>query len=64
VVDNIQDVFYRTDADGLLIMVSPSGVRLLGYDSADEMLGRPNEDFWLEPAARWILWSGSRPRGR
>jgi len=52
VVDNIQDVFYRTDADGLLVMLSPSGARLLGYDSVDEMVGRPNADFWFEPAGR------------
>jgi PAS domain S-box-containing protein len=52
VVDNIHDVFYRTDAQGRLIMVSPSGVRLLGYDGVEEMLGRPNEEFWSDPAAR------------
>ena len=64
VVDNIQDVFYRTDAAGLLIMVSPSGVRLLGYDSADEMLGRPNEDFWLEPAARMDFVERIKAQGK
>lgn len=52
VVDNIHDVFYRTDAQGRLIMISPSGVRLLGYERAEEMLGRPNEEFWHDPAAR------------
>lgn len=52
VVDNIHDVFYRTDAKGRLIMVSPSGVRLLGYERAEEMLGRPTDDFWFDPAAR------------
>lgn len=64
VVDNIQDVFYRTDAAGLLTMVSPSGVRLLGYDSADEMLGRPNEDFWLEPAARMDFLERIKSQGK
>ncbi len=52
VIDNIHDVFYRTDAQGRLVMVSPSGVRLLGYQSADEMIGKPNEEFWFDPAAR------------
>lgn len=52
VIDNIHDVFYRTDAQGHLIMVSPSGVRLLAYEHAEEMLGRPNENFWFAPAAR------------
>ena len=52
VIDNIHDVFYRTDAQGRLTMLSPSGVRLLGYRSMEEMLGRPNEEFWFDPAAR------------
>ena len=52
VIDNIQDVFYRADAQGRLTMVSPSGVRLLGYDDASEMLGRHNSEFWYEPSRR------------
>jgi two-component system, cell cycle sensor histidine kinase and response regulator CckA len=46
-INNIQDTFYRTDADGLLIYVNPSGAALLGYDSTDEMIGRPNASFWM-----------------
>ncbi len=52
VIDNIHDVFYRTDAEGRLVMLSPSGVRLLGYGSVEEMLGQPNANFWHNPAAR------------
>jgi len=52
VIDNIHDVFYRTDAEGRLAMVSPSGVRLLGYGSAEVMVGRPNEEFWFDPEGR------------
>jgi len=33
-------------------MVSPSGARLLGYDSDKELLGRPNEDYWAHPEMR------------
>lgn len=64
VIDNIQDVYYRTDANGLLIMISPSGVRLLGYGSEDEMLGRHNETFWFEPARRKDFIDLLRARGR
>jgi PAS domain S-box-containing protein len=39
ILDNIQDVFYRSDSKGNLIMISPSGVSLLGYDSPDELIG-------------------------
>lgn len=52
VIENIADVFYATNGQGLLDMLSPSGARLLGYDSVDEMLGRPNEFFWLHPEQR------------
>ena len=64
VIDNIEDVFYRTDASGRLSMISPSGVRLLGYGNAGEMLGRPNEEFWLEPAQREDFLELIRTRGR
>ena len=52
ILDNIQDVFYRTDARGDLIMVSPSGPALLGYPSADPVLGRPATDFYAYPEDR------------
>ncbi|MBN1167200.1 MAG: PAS domain S-box protein [Methanospirillaceae archaeon] len=39
ILENIQDVFYRSDHNGNLIMISPSGASLLGYDSFEEMLG-------------------------
>jgi PAS domain S-box-containing protein len=45
-IENIQDTFYRTDAQGILIFISSSGARLLGYDSSQEMIGRPYASFW------------------
>jgi len=41
VIENIQDVFYRSDIQGNLIMASPSFLTLLGYESIDDCLGRP-----------------------
>jgi PAS domain S-box-containing protein len=41
VIENIQDIFYRCDRDGNLVMASPSLLRTLGYDSLDELIGRP-----------------------
>ena len=40
IVENIVDVYYRCDTKGRMIMISPSGAALLGYDSADELVGR------------------------
>jgi PAS domain S-box-containing protein len=39
ILDNIQDIFYRSDSNGNLIMISPSGAALLGYDSPDDLIG-------------------------
>jgi len=63
VVENIEDVYYRTDEAGNLSMISPSGVRLLGYDSADQMLGRPSPTFWADPAKRQAFERHLRARG-
>lgn len=53
VIENIQDVYYRSDRDGNLIMVSPSGLAMLGYDSFDEGLGKPIADtLYFDPAER------------
>ncbi len=52
VIENIQDVFYRSDINGRLIMGSPSGVEIFGYDSMEEMIGLPLESFWANPKDR------------
>jgi len=54
-LEHIQDVFYRSDAEGRLIMISSAGARMLGYDGTEEMLGRPNADFWKDPGQRAAL---------
>jgi len=40
IIENIQDMFYRTDKEGNITMISPSGVTLLGYVSPDEATGK------------------------
>ncbi|MFA4824784.1 MAG: PAS domain S-box protein [Methanoregula sp.] len=40
ILDSIQDVFYRTDQDGKLVMMSPFGAELFGYNTTDELIGR------------------------
>ncbi|TFG90586.1 MAG: PAS domain S-box protein, partial [Candidatus Atribacteria bacterium] len=53
VIENIQDVFYRSDTEGNLIMASPSFARLLGYDSLDDCVGyNIAEKFYFEPQRR------------
>ncbi|MDP2877231.1 MAG: PAS domain S-box protein, partial [Holophaga sp.] len=51
VFENIQDTFYRTDKQGRMILLSPSGAKTLGYDSVDELLGKSiPEAMYLSPA--------------
>lgn len=39
IIENMQDVYYRTDIGGNLLMVSPSGAELFTYDNVSEMIG-------------------------
>lgn len=53
VIENIQDMFYRTDKEGKLILASPSWATVLGYESLDECLGKDiAESFYMEPEIR------------
>lgn len=65
VIEQMQSVFYRADLSGKLLMVSPSFVRVLGYDSEDDVLGLSVADsFYMNPEerdaiARKIIREGS-----
>jgi PAS domain-containing protein len=39
-LDNMQDAVYRCDMDGRVVFCTPSAARLLGYSSAEELVGR------------------------
>jgi PAS domain S-box-containing protein len=64
VIDNVQDVFYRSDRNSRLIMSSPSGARVFGYESVEEMLGLPLETFWQNPHERATVLSKIRETGQ
>jgi PAS domain S-box-containing protein len=38
-IENVQDMLYRTDMEGKITMISPAGAEQAGYDSPDEMIG-------------------------
>ncbi|PWR72362.1 PAS domain S-box protein [Methanospirillum stamsii] len=50
--ENIQDFVYRADMDGNFTMVNPAGVRMLGYESMDQMIGLPVTDVYANPEDR------------
>lgn len=51
VVENIQDVFYRTDRDGHVTMASPSVFKITGV-SCDKIIGMDIQKFWIHPFER------------
>ena len=56
VLDNMGDVFYRSDRQGRLVMASPSFARVLGYDSVDEAIGLDlANEFYEHPSQRAAL---------
>jgi PAS domain S-box-containing protein len=64
VIENIQDVFYRSDAQGHIVMASPSVLALLGYDSCDDLLGKPIADtFYFDSQKRTELLRLLQERG-
>ncbi|WP_211531286.1 PAS domain S-box protein [Methanocalculus chunghsingensis] len=52
IIDNLQDIYYRSDAEGMITMVNHSAASILGVASADEIVGRAASDFWAYPEER------------
>ncbi len=49
IIDNLDDVFFRQDNDGKILLASPSVTQVLGY-SVDELLGTRVTDLYTDPA--------------
>ena len=54
-IENIPDFVYQVDMSGNFIMVNPAGVRMLGYDSMDQMIGLPVTDVYANPDDRKLF---------
>jgi PAS domain S-box-containing protein len=55
-LDQIQDVYYRSDTEGRLIRISRSLADMLGYRDVSELLGKNiAEEFYLNPGDRTKL---------
>ncbi|PKL65089.1 MAG: hypothetical protein CVV32_05955 [Methanomicrobiales archaeon HGW-Methanomicrobiales-3] len=64
IIENMQDVFYRTDKNGILTMLSTYGAHLMGYGSADEVIGTvPASVFYADPAERDAFMETLREKG-
>jgi len=61
--ENMQDVYYRTDANGVVQMVGPAVRQVLGYEP-EEIIGKTAEAFYPDPADRDALKAAIRTHGQ
>ena len=53
IIENMQDMFYRTDLEGNILMISPHGARLAGYNTPEELIGlNTMRDIYMNPYDR------------
>jgi two-component system NtrC family sensor kinase len=62
--DNIQEGAYFSAPDGRLLEVNDALVRMLGYDSREELLSVTAHDLYVEPAHREIVTRALNQFGR
>ncbi|WP_235551129.1 PAS domain S-box protein [Mariprofundus ferrooxydans] len=61
--ENMVDIYYKTDMDGRIEVVSPSCLAQTGYTQA-ELLGRRVMEFYIDPAQRDQLLSALLRKGK
>ena len=62
IFENVQDVFYQTDAQGILVEISPSITRYSGF-TREEILGTPVSAVYANPDDRPRLLAEMQQRG-
>ncbi|MCW9034387.1 MAG: PAS domain S-box protein [Rhodospirillales bacterium] len=51
IIHNMPDVFYRTDAEGYITIISPATTAIIGY-TPEELLGKKMSDLYVDPDDR------------
>jgi len=54
ILESLQDVYYRTDIKGRIVLISPSAQQVTGY-RPEELMGKPAELYWRFPEKRQQL---------
>ena len=49
ILELMQEVYFQIDKEYKLTQVSPSGAKLLGYASAEQLIGKSIVGFWVNP---------------
>jgi PAS domain S-box-containing protein len=63
IIEEMQDLFYRTDMKGEITMLSPSAAKIAGYDSTDQLIGKDVTSVYADPAEREKLLALLREKG-
>ncbi|MCX6699019.1 MAG: PAS domain S-box protein, partial [Methanomicrobiales archaeon] len=64
IIENMQDLVYQTDLQGNLTMISPTGTKLAGYTSPDDVLGKNiARDLYADPKERKLFLAELADKG-
>jgi len=64
IFENIEDIYYRADLKGNVTLANPAAVKIMGYDSIEEVIGKNlAEDFYYYPEARRIFMEELKKHG-
>jgi PAS domain S-box-containing protein len=63
ILDNLQDAYFRADADGRFTIVNPAAARMYGYETADEMIGLPAHALYADQHERQSVIDEIRQHG-
>lgn len=63
ILENMQDLFYRTDLKGKITMINAAGARFAGYASPDELIGMDATVMYAEPKRREQFLSDLQQKG-
>jgi PAS domain S-box-containing protein len=62
IFDSFQDIYYQTNQEGLVVMITPSVKKRLGYDQT-EVVGKQVADFYHQPESRKELIAKLNEKG-
>ncbi len=57
IFNNLQDAYFKADLEGIFTKVSPSAVRMYGYETEDELIGKPAKNLYADAKERDALIS-------
>ena len=57
IFENMRDIYFKIDAQGQIIMINPAGVRMLGYETAEDIIGMSAFEILEHPQEAMNLFS-------